>query len=136
MPTLTSRSQMNLRGVHTDLVRVVERAYEISTVPFIVTEGLRTLERQKMLVATGKSRTMSSRHLTGHAVDLAIWEDRNEDKVVGVNELSWAFPEYKKLAAFMKQAAAELKVIIEWGGDWIEFKDGPHFQLPFKEYPA
>jgi peptidoglycan L-alanyl-D-glutamate endopeptidase CwlK len=30
----------------------------------------------------------------------------------------------------MKQAAYELNIKIEWGGDWKSFKDGPHFQLP------
>lgn len=38
---------------------------------------------------------------------------------------------YHKLADAMKQAAKELNVPIEWGGDWRTFKDGPHFQLPW-----
>ena len=123
---LGSRSQINLRGINPDLRRVVERAIEITPVDFTVIEGLRTKERQRELVNKGASRTMNSRHLTGHAVDLAAWVD---------GAISWEWPHYHRIAAAMKQAAAELGIRIEWGGDWKSFKDGPHFQLPFKDYP-
>jgi len=32
-------------------------------------------------------------------------------------------------------APRRLRVPIEWGGDWRSFKDGPHWQLPWAEYP-
>src|SRR5918995_7391971 len=67
---LSKLSSDRLQGVHPDLVRVVERAIQITTQDFRVQEGLRTRERQAALVARGASRTMNSRHLTGHAVDL------------------------------------------------------------------
>lgn len=121
---LNVRSEKNLVGVHPDLVKVVRKAAELSEVEFIVTEGLRTLERQKELVAKGASQTLNSRHLTGHAVDLAA--------VVGT-EVRWDWPLYDKLAVAMKQAAKELGIDIEWGGDW-KFRDGPHFQLPIAKY--
>ena len=124
-----------LVGVHTDLVRVVERAAELSSILFIVTEGLRTLQRQKQLFAEGKSKTMNSRHLTGHAVDLAIWEDKDQDKVVDVDEINWKFPHYTALNDVMQQAAQECGIHVEWGGDWVGFRDGPHWQLSWKEYP-
>ena len=124
--TLDKRSETSLQGVHPDLVKVVRRAAEITTVDFVITEGKRTEAKQKQMVASGASRTMNSRHLTGHAVDLAA--------KVG-NDIRWDWPLYFKLAAAMKQAAAELKVSIEWGGDWRTFKDGPHFQLTWKSYP-
>ncbi len=66
---LSERSLKNLTGVHPDLVRVIEFAAGLG-VSFIVTEGMRTIERQKQLLAAGKSRTLRSRHLSGHAVDL------------------------------------------------------------------
>jgi peptidoglycan L-alanyl-D-glutamate endopeptidase CwlK len=69
---------------------------------------------------------MKSRHLTGHAVDLAA--------LVG-GEVRWDWPLYNKLAATMKESAIQLGVPLEWGGDWKSFKDGPHFQLPWKDYP-
>lgn len=134
---LNERSEKNLVGVHPQLVRVVRRAAETCTDEhgFVVTEGVRTLAKQKEYFAAGKSQTMKTRHLTGHAVDLAVWEDRDLDKVVDADEISWKFPAYKALSDLMKEAAAELGIPIEWGGDWVSFKDGPHYQLPWTAYP-
>ena len=126
MYTLSTRSQWHLSGVHKDLVAVVERAIELTLVDFAVTEGLRTPEKQKQLMEAGASTTLNSRHITGHAVDLAAW---------AAGEIRWDWPLYKHIAVAMKQAATELNVAIEWGGDWKTFKDGPHFQLRRKEYP-
>lgn len=120
-----ARSLRNLLGVHSDLVRVVNRAHELSAVDFIVTEGVRTPARQQQLLKAGATQTLNSRHLTGHAVDLAA--------KVG-SQVRWDWPLYAQLATAMKTAARELGVPIEWGGDW-KFKDGPHFQLPWKSYP-
>lgn len=123
---LSTRSRRRMTGVHTDLVRLVEHAIGISTVDFLVLEGLRTPERQQELLAAGASRTLRSRHLTGHAVDLGA---------LVKGELRWDWPLYHQIAAAMKNAAQQLNVPVEWGGDWRTFKDGPHFQLPWKEYP-
>ena len=124
---LGKRSLKRLKGVHEDLVAVVKRAIQISKVDFTVLEGLRTVARQKKLVASGASTTMNSRHLTGHAVDIAPWLD---------GTVRWDWPLFYPLADAMKQAAEELDVTLEWGGDWKTFKDGPHFQLSWKDYPA
>lgn len=120
---LGNKSRRRLYGVHPDLVLVVNKAIEITTQDFTVLEGLRTLERQQQLYNTGKSKTMNSRHLTGHAVDLAPWP------------ISWDWEYFYPIADAVKQAAEEVDVPIEWGGDWKSFPDGPHFQLPWKEYP-
>jgi hypothetical protein len=122
----SKRSENNLIGVHPDLVKVVRRALEISEVDFAVTEGLRTLERQKQLVKSGASQTLKSRHLTGHAVDLAPF-------IAGT--IRWDWPPFNTIAIAMKQAALKLDVSIVWGGDWVSFKDGPHFELDRKVYP-
>lgn len=124
---LGPRSKMRLEGVHPDLVRVVERAIEVTTVDFTVLEGLRTPGRQKTLLESGASQTMNSRHITGHAVDLGAWVD---------SQVDWSWPLYHKIAAAMKTAAKELGVAIVWGGDWRNFKDGPHFELDRKVYPS
>lgn len=124
--TLSPTSLKRLQGVHPDLVKVVKRAAELSDIDFMVTEGLRTLARQKQLVAAGASKTMKSRHLDGHAVDLAVLLH---------GKLSWDWPLYTKLSKIVKQAAKEVNVPLEWGGDWRSFKDGPHYQLPWKDYP-
>lgn len=123
---LDDRSRKRLEGVHPDLVAVVLGAAQITEVDFIVTEGLRSKERQEQLVRAGASKTLKSRHLTGHAVDLAA--------KVG-DEVRWDWPLYHKLAAAMKDSAAALGIEIEWGGDWKSFPDGPHFQLPWATYP-
>ena len=126
MYKLGPRSQSRLKGVHPDLVKVVERAIEITTVDFTVLEGVRTPERQKVLFEAEASTTLNSRHITGHAVDLGAWVDKQVD---------WSWPLYHKIAAAMKEAAKELNVAIVWGGDWRTFKDGPHFELDRRKYP-
>lgn len=121
-------SVAKLRGVHPDLVRVVHRCaadWKDVETGFIVTCGLRTLAEQRLLVANGASKTLRSRHLTGHAVDLAC---------VLKGKVRWDWPLYDRLAKRMKAAAKAEKVPLEWGGDWKTFKDGPHYQLPWKEY--
>lgn len=117
--------------MHPDLVKIVERAIQITTVDFTVLEGVRSVERQRTLVDSGASQTMNSRHIPGadgyaKAVDLGAWVD---------DQVDWSWPLYVKIAAAMKEAAKELKLPIECGLDWITFRDGPHFQLPRKEYP-
>lgn len=120
---LGTRSLQNLSGVHPDMVAVVKRAIEISEQDFSVIEGIRNINRQRELVKSGASTTMNSRHLTGHAVDIAPYP------------LSWEWEHFYPIADAMKQAAEELGVDLEWGGDWRSFKDGPHYQLSRKKYP-
>ena len=115
-----------LAGVHPDLVRVVELATQRSPVEFTVHEGLRTVERQRELVKAGKSQTLKSRHITGHAVDLWVIDD---------GKVSWEWDHYKALAAVVLECARELGIPVEWGGNWTTLKDGPHFQLPKASYP-
>lgn len=123
--SLGQKSKDRLSGVHPDLIKVVNRAIEITTCDFAVIEGVRSKARQEQLVKAGASQTMKSRHLTGHAVDLGAYVN---------GSVRWDWPLYNQLADVMKKAAAELKVPIEWGGDWTTLKDGPHFQLPWKDY--
>ena len=123
---LGSRSRKRLVGVHPDMVAVVERAIKITKQDFTVLEGLRSKERQRKLYRSGASTTMNSRHLTGHAVDIAPWVD---------GTVSWDWDYYYPVEEAMKQAAKELRIPLEWGGDWKRFKDGPHWQLPWKDYP-
>ena len=122
----SSRSLRNMEGVHPDLVAVAHRALEITEIDFLVTEGLRTREKQIELVRAGASRTTRSRHLTGHAIDIAVW-------VAG--GVRWDWPLYEELSRAFKCAASELSVPIVWGGDWKTFRDGPHYELSRTEYP-
>jgi len=132
METLLLRDHERMQGVHPHLVRVVIEARKAA--PFIVLEGLRSRERQAKLVALGASRTMNSRHLTGHAVDLGYWLD-DGDAVPENGEIRWDWPLYAQLASAVKGAAQKLGVTITWGGDWPSFPDGPHFELDRGKYP-
>lgn len=120
-------SENNLIGVHPDLVKVVRRALELTPLDFKVIEGRRTLERQRELVKAGASQTLNGRHLTGHAVDIVPLPD---------GKVSWEWKYFYPMVDAMKQAAAELGIAVEWGGNWTTFKDGPHFQLPARQYPG
>ena len=88
-----------MQGVNPDLVKVTRRALEIS-VDFGITEGCAAVTA-KQLVATGKSQTMNSRHLTGHAVDVVAY--------IG-SQVSWEWPLYEKIAAAFRQASRELNI--------------------------
>lgn len=130
---LTRRDHDRMRGVHPDLVRVIERAAATrGCPPFMVVEGVRTVERQAELVRNGVSWTMNSRHIPApnghaHAIDIAPLVD---------NAVSWAWPHYYPLAECIKRAAQVERVPVEWGGDWRNHKDGPHWQLPWRQYPG
>ena len=145
---LSKRSLGRLDGVDSNLVEVVKRAIELTTVDFGVTEGVRTIEKQREYVAAGKSQTMRSKHLTGDAVDLVAY--------VG-SSVSWELNLYDNIADAMRVAAIEHDVAIKWGAAWSvgdirefdgsmaeamneyidlrrsqgrrPFLDGPHFEL-------
>jgi len=137
---LTARDLQRLNTCHPHLMAVVLEASK--TVPFVVVEGMRTLDRQKQLFAAGKSRTLRSRHLakpaTGvaalvsHAVDLAPLVDLDAD---GDLDLSWHPTHFRPIAEAMKAASIRLGYLIDWGGDWISFTDMPHFELNRTAYP-
>lgn len=123
---LSERSLKRLEGVHPRLAALVMEAAALTPVDFMVTEGLRSPERQALLVRAGASRTKKSRHLTGHAVDVVA--------MVG-GQVRWDWPLYPRIAAAFKAAAARQGTPIVWGGDWTTLRDGPHFELDRKAFP-
>lgn len=123
---LSHRSRAHLEGVHPALVALVEAAIVRTPVDFMITEGLRTPARQAVLVKAGASRTIRSRHLTGHAVDIAALVD---------GQVRWDWPLYGRIAEAFKAAAVDLKTPLIWGGDWKTLRDGPHFELDRKAFP-
>lgn len=123
---LSSKSQQKLGLVHKDLQEVVNAAIKCTTVDFAVIEGLRTLDRQRELVASGASQTMNSRHLHGLAVDLAA--------IVG-GKITWQPKVYNHIADAMLSSAAKLGIPVKWGGSWLSFPDLVHFELDRKFYP-
>jgi len=128
---LSDKNKLKLEGAHPDLRKVILHAAALSSIDFTILEVTRTVARQKQLFAAGATKTMNSRHIPkpdgfSRAVDIAPLDG---------GQVSWAWPLYFKLAPIIKQAAKECEIPIEWGGDWRTFKDGPHWQLPFKNYP-
>jgi peptidoglycan LD-endopeptidase CwlK len=151
---LGEKSLKELAGVHPDLVAVVKRAIEITVQDFSVHDGIRTLEEQRRLVASGASQTLESRHITGHAVDLVPYIN---------GKLRWEWDPIHNIADAVRTVAKELGIPIRWGGAWDRpftetndlpedmvadysarrrragkkaFLDGPHFELPTRQYPA
>jgi peptidoglycan L-alanyl-D-glutamate endopeptidase CwlK len=108
---LGKRSIDTLKGVNQNLVSVVELAITLTTQDFTVVEGLRTLARQKELVAKGASKTLNSRHITGHAVDVYPWLNGQVD--VNAHEKYFI-----TIAEAMREASLKLKVPLVWGGAW------------------
>jgi len=150
---LGSRSFKELAGVHADLVSVVKRAIALSAQDFAVHDGVRTVEEQQRMVASGASQTMDSRHLGGFAVDLVPYVN---------GKLRWEWPPIYVIADAVRSAANELGISIRWGGAWDvdftasseppedllngyiarrkkmglrAFVDGPHYELPKSRYP-
>lgn len=120
------QSLERLKGVHPDLVKVIEEAIKESPLDFSITEGLRTKERQKELFSSGKSQTMNSRHLTGHAADIAVIKD---------GTVTWDLKYYRIVTDHIKKVAKELNIPIVCGIDWVSFVDGPHIELNRSKYP-
>ena len=120
---LGTRSLQSLSGVHPDMVAVVKKAIEITEVDFTVIEGIRNISRQRELLKAGKSTTLNSRHITGHAVDMVPWPVDWED-----------LERFEAMSEAMKTAAEDLDIPIVWGGDWKSFYDAPHFELDRKKY--
>lgn len=150
---LGATSLAHLQGVNPDLVRVVKRAITTTTQDFSVNEGLRSVAKQMANVAAGNSRTMESRHLDGHAVDLVPWIN---------GSLQWDWPAIYHIASAMRGAGIAENVPLRWGGVWdralnelpgdpaglklaveayakrhvgSDLLDGPHFELPKGVYP-
>ena len=123
---LGKTSLSRLEGVHPDLVRIVKRAIEITPIDFGVTEGLRTIEKQKQYVAEGKSTTMNSKHLPqddnySHAIDLYCRDNKGK--------VTWKHEWFRLVIQAMFTAAIEEGVQIRAGGLWRTFLDSPHFEL-------
>ena len=130
--TLDARSLKHLQGVRPELANVITEA--ATRTKFRVTEGLRSRERQAQLVKARKSKTLNSRHITGHAIDFIA---------IGADGVATYDPDdMRRVADVIKEVAADHRVKIEWGGDWLEDPhdeigwDSPHVELDRKAYPA
>lgn len=120
MFSFSKASLDKMNGVNPKLVNLMKEAIKNSPYDFGITEGIRTLKRQKELLAQGKTKTLKSYHLVGKAVDIKVYVN---------GEVTWDFKYYKEVANHIKEVAKKLGYVITWGGDWKTFKDGPHFQI-------
>lgn len=150
----SQKSRREQLGVHPILVRVSNRAIELSLVDMVFHDGVRTITEQRDMVRRKVSKTMASKHLKqpdgfGHAMDLVAWVD---------GAISWDWRYYYLIACAVDAAATEQGVAdkIVWGGAWDrrlsdfggeaeayarevvayrarhpgpDFIDGPHFEL-------
>lgn len=115
-----------MEGVHPILRKRAEKvlSYGIMDATVPPYGGLRTLDDQRKLVASGASLTLNSLHRKqetgfGHALDLIPYP-------VDWNNIE----RFNMLATLMFRAALEDGYPHEWGGHWKRFKDYPHHQLP------
>lgn len=120
-----TKSKERLATVHPDLQKLFNAAISTSPYDFSITEGVRSLERQKELLEVGKSTTMNSRHLKGNAVDIAVFVE---------GKLTWDFKYYKEVSDHIKALSKSMQIPIVWGGDWKSFIDGVHYELDRKFY--
>lgn len=127
---LSQRSKANLEGVDDRLVKVINRALEISSADFAVIEGLRSMKKQEENVRKGVSKTMASRHLTGHAVDILPSAIKP-----GMN---WDLKYFMPVLDAIGRAGEELGVPLRFGINWksdpslpieTKFIDAPHVEL-------
>jgi peptidoglycan L-alanyl-D-glutamate endopeptidase CwlK len=123
MTKLNATSIARMRGVDPNLIALAKKSREISPIPFEITEGMRTKERQRYLVKTGKSRTLNSYHLRGKAIDFVAMPG---------NKVSWDLKDYKTIVEKAFKPAAKalgLSDRIVYGIYWKSIVDGPHVEI-------
>lgn len=151
--TFGPSSLAKLEGIHPDLHKLCMAAIDFSYMDFGIIEGLRTKDRQAHLVKDGKSQTMNSRHITGHAIDfMPYYQGKYLD----------AWPYFYPVADAFAAVSKTLNIPIVWGSSWgfklihfnfaqasqdayirqkirkgqTLFLDGPHIELDREDYPA
>lgn len=133
---LGTTSLNRLKGVDPRMVEIVKLAITLTDVDFMVVEGFRTKERQRVLYNQGRTTdgpkvtwTMNSKHCQGLAVDLVPWVNGKIDWTAGKN--------FDEINRAMTQAAHQLGFNIRWGADWDSDgkprekgeTDSPHFEM-------
>lgn len=127
---LLEKAEKKLQGVHPVVAakarQLIEEAYR-EGINVIITQGLRTVEEQNALYAQGRTKPGKivtnakggySYHNFGLAFDFAIL---NPD-----GSVNWTVDsKWKRVGQIGKSLG------LEWGGDWKDFKDYPHFQYTF-----
>lgn len=128
MTRFSPRSERALSGVHPDLVAVCRRALTLLWIAhrgdMSIIEGRRSFARQIILRAQGKSKTLRSLHLTGHAVDIYPYPLEEAPHTWDPSRPPW-----QHIVTAMRRAAEDLGVRdLEWGMELWGW-DAPHWQL-------
>ncbi len=127
MCKFSERSIKNLKGVHPNLVKLMNEAIKDTPIDFVITEGVRTAERQNELFKAKKSKcdgyVKKGNHQIkadgyGHAVDLYPLPIQYSDAKPYIN-----------LSKHIKATAFRLGIKIRWGGDFKSLVDRPHWEL-------
>lgn len=133
---LGNTSKNNLKGVHPEMVKLINEAIKETPIDFTITSGVRSTAQQQALYAQGRTKPGAivtkadgvknkSNHQAksdgyGHAIDLCPYVN---------GKLDWnTVANFKIIAAHIKATAKCMGIVINWGGDW-KFLDLPHFEL-------
>ncbi|TWP28818.1 M15 family peptidase [Apibacter muscae] len=136
MAIFSKRSKNNLKGIHPNLVKVMNEAIKNTPIDFTITDGIRTTEQQKELYAKG--RTNPGKIVTN--ADGVRNKSNHQPKADGYGYAVDLYPYYngsvqvnddirlRTIASHILNTAKSLGIRIEWGGHW-KFRDYPHFEL-------
>lgn len=120
MANFSKQSKQKLQELHTDLQAVLLES--IKVINFTIICGYRGEDEQEKAFREGKSKAHfgQSKHNfnPSMAVDLAPYPTNWND--IG---------RFKKLANVILKTANQHGVKIIWGGNFLSFKDYPHFEL-------
>lgn len=129
MPSFSGKSKAQLATCDKRLQKVFNEV--VKHVDCTVLEGVRSLDRQKELVRTGKSKTLKSRHLPNS-------KGESEAADVVPYPIDWNNKErFYLFAGFVKGIAAGMGIKLRMGADWDgdfttrdqTFHDLPHFEI-------
>jgi peptidoglycan L-alanyl-D-glutamate endopeptidase CwlK len=129
---MDARSEAQLATVNPDLatkVRAAADSLAAAGTYLLVVSGLRTSDQQNALYAQGRTtpghvvtnaKAGYSMHNYGLAVDVVPYLSGQG------GALNWSLntPQYQVMVTAMKAQG------LVWGGDWVTFPDGDHFQMP------
>ena len=127
MYKLSKRSLSRLENVNPILIAIVVDSIRESPYDFGIPQhgGKRTADEQNLLFKDGKSQLdgfkKKSYHQSGNAFDIFGYRD---------GHATWDATVLERIARHIQKVALEqYDVKLTWGGDWISFKDMPHFQI-------
>lgn len=121
--------------LRTGCAALIELAYNRGVMP-IITQGMRTYAEQDVLYAQGRTKPGTivtnarggySNHNFGFAADFALllpdgrtvsWDTLRDDDKDSLPDWSEVVDQIRRLG-------------FGWGGDWLSFKDMPHFEMTF-----